>query len=64
MIVTKYFIYRVKKSTENGDEAEDDFLETDEGASVWLEELGLDKKSFPSLDPHRVKLYPFYIIHI
>ncbi|KAL5010623.1 hypothetical protein ScPMuIL_012928 [Solemya velum] len=45
-----------KKSTDVGEDIEEDFLDTDEGASVWLEELGLDKKSFPSLDPHRVKL--------
>ncbi|XP_041354100.1 protein downstream neighbor of Son-like [Gigantopelta aegis] len=33
-----------------------DVLHTDEGASVWLESMGLDKKHFPSLDPGKVKL--------
>lgn len=41
-----------------GDEEEDEFLDTDEGASVWLESIGLDKKQFPSLDPNKVKMYP------
>lgn len=40
------------------DEEEDEFLDTDEGASVWLESIGLDKKQFPSLDPNKVKMYP------
>lgn len=38
------------------DEEEDEFLDTDEGASVWLESIGLDKKQFPSLDPNKVKI--------
>lgn len=40
------------------DEEEDDCFETDEGASGWLESIGLDKKEFPTLDPRKVKLYP------
>ncbi|XP_046554130.1 LOW QUALITY PROTEIN: protein downstream neighbor of son homolog [Haliotis rubra] len=39
-----------------GDEDDDDLIDNDEGASVWLESMGLDKKSFPSLDPKKVKL--------
>ena len=39
------------------EEGEEQF-ETDEGASGWLESIGLDKKEFPSLDPRKVKLYP------
>ncbi|XP_050394290.1 protein downstream neighbor of Son [Patella vulgata] len=35
---------------------DEDALDTDEGASVWLESLGLDKKQFPSLDPNKVKI--------
>lgn len=42
------------------EEEEDEFLDTDEGASVWLESIGLDKKQFPSLDPNKVKMYPLY----
>ncbi|XP_067674499.1 protein downstream neighbor of son homolog [Haliotis asinina] len=39
------------------DEDDDDHLiDNDEGASVWLESMGLDKKSFPSLDPKKVQL--------
>lgn len=41
------------------EEEEDEFLDTDEGASVWLESIGLDKKQFPSLDPNKVKMYPY-----
>jgi hypothetical protein len=37
-------------------------IDTDEGAHVWLESIGLDKKSFPSLDPNKVKMYPFLVI--
>lgn len=38
---------------------EDD--ETDESNSLWLEDLGLDKKKFRALDPERLKLYPLLI---
>ncbi|XP_071114520.1 protein downstream neighbor of son homolog [Haliotis cracherodii] len=38
------------------DDEDDDLIDNDEGASVWLESMGLDKKSFPSLDPNKVKL--------
>ncbi|XP_061176544.1 protein downstream neighbor of son homolog [Saccostrea echinata] len=38
------------------EDEEDEFLDTDEGASVWLESIGLDKKQFPSLDPNKVKI--------
>ena len=37
-------------------------VHTDEGASVWLESMGLNKKHFPSLDPNKVKLYPCLIL--
>jgi hypothetical protein len=37
-------------------------IDTDEGAHVWLESIGLDKKSFPSLDPNKVKMYLFLVI--
>ena len=48
-----------KNNDVDDDEDDDDFLGTDEGASVWLESIGLDKKHFPSLDPNKVKMYPF-----
>ncbi|CAH1798862.1 unnamed protein product [Owenia fusiformis] len=35
---------------------DDDLLATDSGASSWLESMGLDKSSYPSLDPNKVKL--------
>ena len=56
------FSFRTKPvpSVEDEDEVEDEFLDTDEGASVWLESIGLDKKQFPSLDPNKVKMYPSY----
>ena len=44
---------------EEDENDEDDTFGTNEGASVWLESIGLDKKEFPSLDPRKVKLYPF-----
>ncbi|XP_048769188.2 protein downstream neighbor of son homolog [Ostrea edulis] len=44
------------KAAQPVDEDDDEFLETDEGASIWLESIGLDKKQFPSLDPTKVKI--------
>ncbi|XP_033740596.1 protein downstream neighbor of son homolog [Pecten maximus] len=38
------------------DDDDDDMIDTDEGASVWLESIGLDKKQFPSLEPNKVKI--------
>ncbi|XP_060071651.1 protein downstream neighbor of Son-like [Ylistrum balloti] len=35
---------------------DDHMIDTDEGASVWLESIGLDKKQFPSLEPNKVKM--------
>ncbi|XP_013063543.1 protein downstream neighbor of Son-like [Biomphalaria glabrata] len=34
----------------------DDDINDDEGASRWLEGMGLDKKDFPSLEPVKVKI--------
>ena len=45
---------------EDDEEEGDEIFATDEGASGWLESIGLDKKEFPSLDPRKVKLYPLY----
>ncbi|KAK3098985.1 hypothetical protein FSP39_024959 [Pinctada imbricata] len=47
---------QVEEKDDDKDEYDDEFLETDEGASVWLESIGLDKKYFPSLDPDKVKI--------
>lgn len=33
-----------------------DITSTDEGAQLWLEDLGVDRKSFPSLDPSKVRI--------
>lgn len=38
------------------DEENDDGFAAADGAAVWLESIGLDKKNFPSLDPRKVKL--------
>ncbi|XP_070568866.1 protein downstream neighbor of son homolog [Ptychodera flava] len=49
----------VSSGEENDDdnaETESDILESDSGASSWLQSMGLDKTSFPSLEPHKVKL--------
>nr|KAG5711022.1 hypothetical protein BaRGS_013756 [Batillaria attramentaria] len=35
---------------------EEDLTSTNEGASLWLEDMGLDKKSFPTLEPKKVKI--------
>ena len=40
------------------DEEEEDIMQSDDGAHTWLEDLGLDKSHFRSLDPNKVKLYP------
>ncbi|GAB1610624.1 hypothetical protein Ahia01_001348700 [Argonauta hians] len=39
------------------DEEEDEIFTADEGAAVWLESIGLDKRNFPSLQPHTVRLH-------
>eukprot|EP00058_Branchiostoma_floridae_P018846 XP_002604335.1 hypothetical protein BRAFLDRAFT_124207 [Branchiostoma floridae] len=41
------------------DDDDDDITIDDSGASCWLESMGLDKSSFPELDPRKVKVYPF-----
>lgn len=40
------------------DERTDVTMKSNEGASVWLEDMGLDRKNFPSLEPGKVKMYP------
>lgn len=37
---------------------EDNDIDGDDKASLWLEDMGLDKRDFPSLEPLKVKLYP------
>lgn len=45
------------KPNEDGEDLEQETLtSTDEGASLWLEDMGLDKKSFPTLEPQKVKI--------
>ena len=46
---------------EEAEEEEEDITNTDEGASCWLETLGIDKAKYRSLDPSKIKLYPFTI---
>ncbi|PVD27874.1 hypothetical protein C0Q70_10449 [Pomacea canaliculata] len=51
----------IQPSTESneGSTVEDnqvDITSTDEGAQLWLEDLGVDRKSFPSLDPSKVRM--------
>ncbi|KAK3585598.1 hypothetical protein CHS0354_036785 [Potamilus streckersoni] len=41
---------------ERDSDEEGELLEAHEGASLWLESIGLDKSEFPSLDPRKVKL--------
>ncbi len=38
---------------------DDDITQTDDGASSWLQSIGLDSKKYKSLDPTKVKLYPW-----
>ena len=49
---------RVNEAMEDDDEDEE-LTHTDEGASSWLQSIGLNSKEYRSLDPSRVKLYPF-----
>ena len=49
---------RVNEAVEDDDEDED-LAQTDEGASSWLQSIGLNSKEYKSLDPSNVKLYPF-----
>ncbi|OWF42711.1 protein downstream neighbor of son homolog [Mizuhopecten yessoensis] len=47
---------QTKKAEQPYLDDEDEMIDTDEGASVWLESIGLDKKHFPSLEPNKVKI--------
>ena len=51
---------RVNEAMEDDDEDED-LTQTDEGASSWLQSIGLNSKAYKSLDPSNVKLYPFHL---
>ena len=44
---------------DDDDDDEEDILQSLDGAHTWLEDLGLDKSQFRSLDPNKVKLYPY-----
>ena len=47
---------------EDCSEDEEDDINDHHGASKWLEGMGLNKKDFPSLEPLKVKLYPFFCL--
>ncbi len=50
---------------EDEEEEEEDFnQEDDAAASSWLQSMGLDKQSFPSLDPRKIKLYPLQCFYL
>ncbi|XP_019623286.1 PREDICTED: protein downstream neighbor of son homolog [Branchiostoma belcheri] len=42
--------------SDEDDDDDDDITIDDSGASCWLESMGLDKSSFPELDPRKVKV--------
>ncbi|XP_074662071.1 protein downstream neighbor of son homolog [Tubulanus polymorphus] len=49
----------ISKNEEDGcedDDDEDDAFTTDEGASSWLQEMGLNNRDFPELNPTKIKL--------
>ena len=48
---------RVNQTMDEDDD--DDLAQTDEGASSWLQSIGLNSKEYRSLDPEKVKLYPY-----
>ena len=41
------------------EEEHEDITQTDEGASSWLQSIGLNSNQYRNLDPKKVKLYPF-----
>jgi len=47
-----------REKEEEEEEDEEDIMQSDDGAHSWLQDLGLDKAQFRSLDPNKVKLYP------
>ena len=49
---------------QDGDDDELEISQDDGAASSWLQSMGLDKQSFPTLEPSKVNLYPFNIIII
>ena len=51
-------ISRVNQTVDDDDDDDDDLAHTDEGASSWLQSIGLNSKEYKSLDPDKVKLYP------
>ena len=50
----------MRKGKEVDEEEEDEIVisQDDTGASAWLQSMGLDRQSFPSLEPSKVNLYP------
>ena len=48
-----------KVASKPEEDEDEDFNQDDDAASSWLTSMGLDKESFPSLDPRRIKLYPW-----
>ena len=50
---------RVDEAVEDDDDEDEDLAQTDDGASSWLQSIGLNSKEYKSLDPSNVKLYPF-----
>ena len=51
--------FRSADRIQDDDDDEEDILQSLDGAHTWLEDLGLDKSQFRSLDPNKVKLYPY-----
>ncbi len=57
-------LLRVDDEEQDGDDDEFEISQDDGAASSWLQSMGLDKQSFPTLEPSKVNLYPFIIIII
>lgn len=57
-------LLRADEDEQDGDDDELGISQDDGAASSWLQSMGLDKQSFPTLEPSKVNLYPFIIINI
>ena len=62
VVKTKSFlsfsVYKELDDDEEENDEDEDIICADDGAVSWLQSIGLDKSKFPSLEPHKIKMYP------
>jgi len=55
------FLFRIAENSVEAEKDENDKDEafTDDSAVTWLEDLGLDRRRYRSVEPSKVKEYPW-----